>query len=578
MLSKVQIILFYTFLTILFLSSMWGILYEYNLATYSLWFFPLILISIDTFSKRGTKIPHNLGIVFVSFLILTSISTLFAVNLRQSFEKQLIYISVFLLFIFAYNKKTEIKKYFLPFVFISSLISLIYSALIWMNVPYSRLFIPENNSQLIYKVLDYSHYPQGVFILMLATVLFIRFYYRPSVSRSISLGVALILLLLSYLRSAYVGICAVIFLNYFNSKKVINRKIFLILFFFILFLSVLFYITPTLAFRYQISFFSHLHNTISLGDYSFNSKSLTNGRLLFTSIALQAIKEKPLVGYGPGNYIYAAMQYGLQEEIVVKTSHNILLDMISENGIPAGTLFILLLGFILFRTWKIIKKRNADRSDIGIASLFIALLVLFQFNYYHLRPYLFTLLFLAAALFYEERKNLYTKKLFLILSVVVAGVGVLILTASIFDAVKKPEIAVRIYPLKEYFYHNLIRKYYRENRVQELEKVIITYDLLYGQIPESASFIGAYYELQKDDVRALEYYQRALLHYPRNTGHIVRVYRFISKISSEEQAKHYIEDHLQQYPVLYPGIYFEDQEWFEDWCYNNDINCDYQTN
>ena len=80
----------------------------------------------------------------------------------------------------------------------------------------------------------------------------------------------------------------------------------------------------------------------------------TQTRLLVWGEALQAIKEKPLLGWGPENFIVPFGQYfnpkifvGPEAELVFDRAHNLFLDVAASQGLIGLFIFCFLLGTVL---------------------------------------------------------------------------------------------------------------------------------------------------------------------------------------------------------------------------------------
>jgi O-antigen ligase len=94
-------------------------------------------------------------------------------------------------------------------------------------------------------------------------------------------------------------------------------------------------------------------------------------RLAMWPEALTKVAEEPLFGYGFGRGLLRA---ALREEVqmpVAWHSHNLLVDMALQLGLPGLALFLLLLGSTLREGW-----RMASRADTGVAACGIALVAI----------------------------------------------------------------------------------------------------------------------------------------------------------------------------------------------------------
>lgn len=104
----------------------------------------------------------------------------------------------------------------------------------------------------------------------------------------------------------------------------------------------------------------------------------TQTRLLVWGEALQAIKAKPLLGWGPENFIVPFGKYfhpkifiGPESELVFDRAHNLFLDMAVSQGLIGLLIFCFLIGAV----WVFTLKTAAREKDLATFFVFPFLLV-----------------------------------------------------------------------------------------------------------------------------------------------------------------------------------------------------------
>lgn len=570
MITKLRIILFYAFLSFLFLLNIWGLFPGENHTMVLLYIAPFVLFSTYIGSKDSIRVPYHLGLLFILFIITVLLSAMYAVHIQNAFEYFLYIVSTFLIFIYAYNNANLIKIYIVPFVVISSLLSLIYSSLLLLGQPFVSSITPTHDDQLIYRVVSMSHYPQGVFVFLLLIVSYVFLRHKKTALSILAVLIFSVLLWFSYLRSAYAGILVVIAAGFFTGKVSLRNFRNTTLSLFIFLTTIIFFFIP-LAEDRNIPVISQLHSMVVGNEQTFRYKDFNNGRIEFIITALQAIKERLITGYGGGNFYYASLYYSKNMDYVVSTSHNLLIDIAAENGVVSLLVFLLILLIVSHKVILEMRKNSSINNVIG--SVFIGLLVLFQFNYYHLMAFLLVFFFICGALLYQERTVLNDSFALKSVSFFVALIGVVILAASFVNSRGNPALALKLYPIYGKAYRYEIADLYKNQRFDEMVIAINAHTALYENVPFDMSFLGRFHEYLGHNARALEYYILALNRAPRNTGYVVKVFELMSVVRSKEEARSYIENHLREYTILYPGMRFEDREWFVDWCYSSGVDC-----
>ena len=142
-----------------------------------------------------------------------------------------------------------------------------------------------------------------------------------------------------------------------------------------------------------------------------SDSALENPRFSVWLVSLEAIKERPILGYGPENFSIAFDRYydpklpGLFH-IWWDRAHNFILDISIEAGIPALIIYISLFSALLWQLQKI-KRKNPNDALIchGIQTSFIGYLIVTFFNFDSFSTYLILFLLISYSMFLI-RKNI----------------------------------------------------------------------------------------------------------------------------------------------------------------------------
>jgi O-antigen ligase len=193
--------------------------------------------------------------------------------------------------------------------------------------------------------------------------------------RGIALGLLIFIvtaIVLSYTRAAWVALtaafgCYLIFLLRIKSWVVYS--------------GIALVVITYLFFRIDIQMYLERNDQTSSTDYAAHIQSIGNistddsniERLNRWACALRMFAQKPILGYGPGTYMF---QYGqfqkYSERSGISTnfaegggSHSEYLGPLSEQGVMGPITFILIGAAVIIRTSKFLKRCN-DRSVRGL--------------------------------------------------------------------------------------------------------------------------------------------------------------------------------------------------------------------
>ena len=285
---------------------------------------PIFLFVIDYFQKKSIKIPKVFFMLQTIFLSLFVISNVVSDNFSNLNYQIGLYTALILISIYCYNYKDElrqkIRKYIIWLSVLFTIINIFRKQIITLFP-----FIGINNSHIIsYTSLTHNHL--GDF-LVLSLIIFISelLISKQTKNKLLIFFFIFFTFIFSYSRSAYLSlITTLISITYPVIKKINNYKkiiigVCLLISIFFLFFSPLF----------TKIFFNNVAKKTPLGN-----------REIYYKQAIEGFIKKPYFGWGFENY------YKLKAGTVY--SHNIFLDMLSENGIFVFLAFLSLIMYGLF--------------------------------------------------------------------------------------------------------------------------------------------------------------------------------------------------------------------------------------
>jgi O-antigen ligase len=100
----------------------------------------------------------------------------------------------------------------------------------------------------------------------------------------------------------------------------------------------------------------------------------TDSRFIFWDTAIQGIKERPVLGWGPENYGVVFTKYfnpkilepGSTYEVWVDKIHNIVLESFVSGGFIGGILYLGFFGLLIFTPFYLYKRKKLEASDTAV--------------------------------------------------------------------------------------------------------------------------------------------------------------------------------------------------------------------
>lgn len=468
-----------------------------TISFYLILILPFFLFSRSLLKGQLIYVPKKLFFLFLIFFVFSGVSVITSQNVQKSFEFFIYYAASFLVLIYSYNNRTALKEKVIPFIFIFSVIYILYSLFLDLVTKGNASYIlPGHGYQFVFSRFG-SHNHLGDFLLLPITILL--FYLLKARNKLLSILALLFFFpffLFSYSRSAYLDLIIItIAILFINFKPIKDNFRYLIPVFgaLILFSSVFFISTPK---DIKIPIFNEVRSVLKK-DFGLKGKSATGVREVRIQESIKSFIDTPLFGVGPGNFYIASQKYTSRPDTTA-TAHNIFLEILVENGFIA-TIFFALIIFAVFKT-----KKKGVFYWLGFL-----LLLNFQTDYTYRILSFFLLFTVLIGLIYEEKQKVEVKKIVLLLSLVLFVISALIFVSNIFSANNNSKFALYFYPLNETAYIQLVDSALTIGNRTEALSLLKYYSKLFSGDYESLIFIARTYEKVGARSNALLYYKRA---------------------------------------------------------------------
>lgn len=338
------------------------------------------------FSKKKIVVPKNASILFVIFIIISIISSVFGVNILGSIKHSLYLIALFLVFLYSYNYQRSLEKPITILIFSISILLTFYSLL--LRLPYLNSLIPLTGAQFIFPR-SYSHNHLGD-LLVLPTIISIYYLYAR---RKIWPAICCILftfpfIFFSFSRSAYLSLALTsLAIHFFFLIKTHTSRYKLLSRFLILglVLASIFYIFTVSHQASSQPLLKKVHSFLVQDNGLNRYKDVLGYRTNYLNQAFFSIQRNLFIGIGPDNFSYASKKYTENRLELSMSAHNIFLEVLVGNGI---------LGILPFAAIILLILINSQKNAIYF--VFLGMLINFQTDYTY-QIYSFLLLFFVLA-------------------------------------------------------------------------------------------------------------------------------------------------------------------------------------
>lgn len=346
---------------------------EGDLRTYG-YLFLLFSAGLTGFLSDWRKVKFDfIEIIFLLFLIIGAISSIFSEGRTRSLLELFRYTSYFLIFLNVRRldelERKFIKKAYISAILVSSTILSIVAILLMLNIT----VIPYPSSGLNLYFANFGHNKLADLLLLAIPILYFLIYDLRDKLKNHYLIIFKILFLflsisfvLTFSKSGYLVMIFIFVLmaNFFSKKIVMNK-----------FVSSKLILIPVVliatAFIFVVlnTYFFHFREK---PHYSVINKPLyLDWRWDYYRIALIGLKQSPMVGVGLDNFRYLSKMYQSQPLSWSESGENYYFTLFSDVGLIGGIIILILL-FILFKKTINRSLSASNLLDMGITLALIS--------------------------------------------------------------------------------------------------------------------------------------------------------------------------------------------------------------
>ena len=499
-----------------------GIFSQITYLSYYYFILPIALLIFSLIKKKPIHFPTAASICFILFLIFSLISALnFSVDKQISFEWWLFYLANFLIFIFFYNFKLEAKKIIKSVIVIATAI---FIAAFLLKVLFPNFFLiknlPAREFNLFFSFYTYAHNHLGDFLGLSLIMILAGLVKNMKKTSLILFFILIIFFFYSFSRSAYLSFSLIITIFIFQFR---NRH-----------MTIFFSTTLFLVIAFFLLISSPYGKLFDLPQ-----KNLFDSRENYWQQGMQAIKEKPVFGFGMGNFGYASQKYRDNYSTFSETVHNFLLENFSENGFLTTLPLIIFLILILLSVW---------RRQSVFSLLFFYLFFIFQTDYIYRMYSVMVLFMILEAVVYEEKNNGEYTKVFGIMALFLYLILQMIIMSNILIYNNKFKLAAQIYPLNKTVYPLLIQQQLLVGNSTGAINTANKYQILAPRDEVTLQTLGLTYEILGRKNEALNYYKQICqLNIYCHPFWINKTVSLIKELYSKGEIFTYLQDRIDVY-------------------------------
>ncbi|MBI4136471.1 O-antigen ligase family protein [Candidatus Roizmanbacteria bacterium] len=441
------------------------------------------------FRSKITQIPRQLGLLFLLCLIGSILLIFFSADRANSIITLLLSISYALIFFSVQQvDKTQLAKSIVRFLHI---VAIGFTA-IWVVRLLLGSSIPlwlTSQEVMNFAQIRNGHNSLGHITSLLAVYWYIRMIKKYSKKNFMLFLLWTGITIATFSRTAYLAVMAAILLHLLLERKRFSRTWRNWIFplgIALSTLTVLFFAT-TLESK-NIPVIGNFHSML-IDQTGLPRKTFFAGRITYIQQSLRALQERPLTGFGGGNFMFVSAKYTDQYNSETASSHNLIFDMLAEYGLVVGILFITLF-FFLAAT--IIRSRNesvAGPYSKPFFYLFTVLIINSCFDLVFTTPHYAFMAIVISGILYHA------KKVHTVPSVIPNTVAFLIVMASVWILI--PQIGVTLirnkhiphwplpFPLQSEAHISLINHSVRKGLYKDQINQIRFFELLHPENPSA---------------------------------------------------------------------------------------------
>jgi putative inorganic carbon (HCO3(-)) transporter len=316
------------------------------------------LLSSNLFDKRIFSHPITIAVlIYLGWMLITTItSSMPMVSLKHFFAKVWFVFPLYFFPIVLFKKRMNIHKFFILYIIPLSIV-IVYT----INKHLSFGLFDKKAAHLVMRPFYNDHTSYGAILAMYLPVLIglILLFRKQLLKRTIFLGLLglfTVATVLSYTRAAWISVLGALLLLLLLSLKIKLRTILLLAG---LVISILF------TFRLEIIDKLDKNQQDSSTELSEHVESISNiatdasnlERINRWNSALKMFKEKPILGWGPGTYMFQYAPFQMADDkTIISTNfgdwgnaHSEYIGPLAEQGVP-GLITVLLIVFTTLQT------------------------------------------------------------------------------------------------------------------------------------------------------------------------------------------------------------------------------------
>jgi len=317
----------------------------------------LVLVAF-LYGKRQRELPLTPTLLFGGTILYFCIRTVFSDDIGYSVYTTVRMIEAFLIFSIFYVYTSEEDHALFPFYVLgfscfSLVVSILYICIptLAASLTKTNLLIPTYGHNNVVDILLF-----GIPIALMSAIksrkslyLFISFFLLFGV-------------IFSFARAAMIVVSLfIVFLLLFYWKRVTKkiRITFGILFISIVGIFLMLFFVPQSS--YDTYFLKAVlpKMTKEIGG--------VNNRFEYWRQAIEAIKERPLFGSGPGTFLLQSKRLQIAPDSYSRHAHNVLLEQLTEVGIVGTAPFVLLFLWVVIRVFRMYRKEQEKKRGILVA-------------------------------------------------------------------------------------------------------------------------------------------------------------------------------------------------------------------
>lgn len=339
--QKLHLALFFaTFFTISLIEGIHVIL-DLRFLYFILFILPLLLFILDT--KKQYSLPKVFVGITIIYFLSSFISLINSKQISISMELFLRDINLFLLMIYVNANKEEIKTHIPKAVIALSLVFIGFSGICFLT-QYGRDFIRSMTLNLLFNP-AYPHKTIGDYLTFAIIICFYFIFVKKELSWRYPLYIFIPIFILSFSRTAYITLGLVVLTILFIYRKKLKKISPLLLFSLIGNLILI----ATLL----VVFVSTTHNTTLTFIQNYLQKILfiysrpfLYSHLPFWIAGVKGFFLYPFTGVGQGNFQSISFRFTELIFLWSNTSFNIVLDLLTEQGVIVAASFTALIVYI----------------------------------------------------------------------------------------------------------------------------------------------------------------------------------------------------------------------------------------